>query len=208
MKLKNMIAMLLFLMLISFSVQAADKPSIEGVYEKVPGHAFTFDGTQVEIIEFLNFYCGHCYKFEESIPVIKGNFPKKIKWKTIPLYWGKSVKAVEAFFLAEEAGKGEEMKKALFKAIFVDKRDVSNINVVENIGTDLGLGFDFSRRLRAGEKAKEVGEAILKAQSYKIESTPTLIIAGNLKVTSGAAGHGPDTFRNNVISIVKSLFSK
>jgi thiol:disulfide interchange protein DsbA len=208
MKLKSIFIVLLFLFLTIFSVQAADDPSIEGIYEKMPGHAFSFDGKQVEIIEFLNFYCGHCYNFEQAIPIIKGNFPKKIKWKTVPLYWGKSSKAVEAFFLAEEAGKGEEMKKGIFKAHFVEKRDISNVSVLESIGMKVGLGFDFSRRLRTGEKAKEVGEALLLSQSYKIDGTPTLIIAGNLKVTAGAAGHGPGALRNNVMTIVKSLLKK
>ncbi len=205
---KRMAVMFFVLVLMSMPALAADNPAIEGVYENVPGHTLSFDGKEVEIIEFLNFYCGHCYSFEKDIPVIKGNFPKKIRWKTVPLYWGKSAKAVEAFFLAEEAGKGEEMKQAIFKAHFVDKRDISLMNVLESLAVELGLGFDFSRRLRAGEKAKDVGEALLLSQSYKIDATPTLIIAGNLKAVSGASGNGPNAFRNNVITIVRSLFKK
>jgi len=208
MKLKRVLVLILSMCLFGGSLYAADKPNIEGSYEQLTEQAFVFDGKQVEIVEFLNFYCGHCYNFESAIPVIKGNFPKKIIWKTVPLYWGKSAKAVEAFFLAEEAGKGEEMKKALFKAQFVDKRDISNINVVESIGAEIGMGFDFSRRLRSGEKAKEVGEAMLKSQAYKINETPTLVIAGNIKVTAHDTGHDADAFRNNVITIVKSLFKK
>jgi len=205
MKLKGVLVLILSMCAFGVSVHAADAPKIEGSYEQLAEQSFVFDGKQVEITEFLNFYCGHCYDFERAIPVIKGNFPKKIKWKTIPLYWGKSSKAVEAFFLAEEEGKGEEMKTALFKANFVDKRDISNVTVVENIGVEMGLGFDFSRRLRSGEKAKEVGEAILKSQAYKVNETPTLIIAGNIKVTGHDSGHTPDAFRNNVITILKSL---
>lgn len=205
MKLKKVLFLIISICAVGLSLHAADKPDIEGGYEQLAEHDFVFDGKQVEVVEFLNFYCGHCYNFESSIPVIKGNFPKKIKWRTVPLYWGKSSKAVEAFFLAEEAGKGEEMKKALFKAHFVDKRDISNLHVIESIGVETGLGFDFSRRLRSGEKAKEVGEALLRSQAYKVSETPTLIVAGNIKVTPHDSGHAPDAFRNNVITILKSL---
>ncbi len=205
---KRIMALALFVCMFGVYANASDKPKIEGNYEQVADHEFVFDGKQVEIVEFLNFYCGHCYNFEKSIPVIKGNFPKKIKWITVPLYWGKSSKAVEAFFLAEEAGKGEEMKQALFKAVFVEKRDVSKVDVVETIGIDVGMGFDFSRKLRAGDKAKEVGEAILKSQTYKVSETPTLVIAGNLRVTAHNTGHEPDAFRNNVITIIKSILKK
>ncbi|MCK5237614.1 MAG: hypothetical protein KAR06_11620, partial [Deltaproteobacteria bacterium] len=70
-------------------VFACDKaPVIEGVYTSVPDKQYNFDGNSVEVVEFLSFYCGTCYGFERSIPVIRGNFPKKIKWKIVPIYWG------------------------------------------------------------------------------------------------------------------------
>jgi thiol:disulfide interchange protein DsbA len=204
---KRFFIMLIFAVLLSFSVNADEMPDIKGLYTKLPGHQFKFDGKKVEIIEFLSFYCGHCYEFEKSIPIIKGNFPKKIEWKTIPTYWGKgSTKPGEAYFLAVEEGKGEQMKKALFDAFFIEKRDIGNVGVLEDIGMKIGLGFDFSRRLRAGDKAKDVGEAIIQANKYKIEETPSLIIAGNLKASLHDVGHGVDAFRNNTITILKSIF--
>ncbi len=200
---------MLSVMLFSVSVYADQNTRIKGVYDKLAGHKSSFDGKQVEIIEFFSFYCDHCYQFEESIPVIKGNFPKKIKWKTVPIYWGKgSPKPGEAYFLAEEAGKGEQMRKAIFKAYFVEKRDIGNVEVLEDIGIKLGLGFDFSRRLRTGEKAGDVGEAILMSKKYDINETPSLIIAGNLKTTPGMLDHSIDLLRDNAITILKSIFKK
>ncbi len=197
------------LILFSVSVYAEQGAEIAGVYERLTGHEFSFDGKQVEVMEFLSFYCGHCYKFEKSIPVIMGNFPKKIKWKTIPVYWGSgSPKPGEAFFLAEEAGKGEEMKKALFEAKFIHNLDIDNVAVLEDIGIKVGLGFDFSRRLRSGDKAAKVGEAVLMSKAYNIDETPTLIIAGNLKTTSGMFQGSTDLLRENTITILKSIFKK
>ncbi|GBD95505.1 MAG TPA: hypothetical protein ENG83_04060 [Nitrospirae bacterium] len=206
---KKIFMLPLLIILFSFSAYAEETPSIKGIYTRLPGHQFKFDGKQVEITEFLSFYCGHCYEFEKSIPVIKGNFPKKIKWKIIPIYWGKgSPKPGEAYFLAEEAGKGEEMKKALFRAIFIDRRDIGNIDVLEEIGSKIGLGFDFSRRLRAGDKAGDVGEAILMSKKYDINETPTLIIAGNLKTSPGMFQGNITTLKDNTITILKSIFKE
>lgn len=201
------IFLLTSLIVISVSAYAEQVTGIEGVYDRLDHVKFSFDGNQVEVIEFLSFYCGHCYQFEKAIPVIKGNFPKKIKWTTVPIYWGKgSPKPGEAYFLAEEAGRGEEMKKALFQAAIADKRDIGNIDVLDEIGLNIGLGFDYSRRLRAGEKAKEVGEAILKSKAYNIDETPSLIIAGNLKTSPGMVKGSTDLLRDNVIIMMKSLF--
>ena len=191
------------------AVFAASAPNIKGQYTAVPGKEFKYDGKTVEVIEFLSFYCGSCYEFEKSIPVIKGNFPKKLKWKLAPVYWGNgSSKPGEAYFLAEEAGKGEQMKKALFKAHFVDKKDIGDIAVLESIGAQIGMGFDFSVKLRNGAKAAEARRALDMAREYQIEETPTLIIAGNIATNPHAAGHDMNEFKNNVMSILRSIIKK
>jgi thiol:disulfide interchange protein DsbA len=188
---------------------AAEPPNIVGVYTKVPGQKFVFDGKHVEIIEFMSFYCSHCYHFEKEIPVIKGNFPKKIVWKTVPIYWGKgSPKPGEAYLLAVEEGKGEQMKKAIFEALFLERKDIGKIEVLEEIGAKVGLGFDFSTKLRAGDKAAEAKRNLDFANEYHIEETPSLIIAGNLETSPSILKGDTGLLRDNVILILKSLFKK
>lgn len=203
---KKLFLVLLSLVLLSFSANAEEKPSIKGAYTQLPEFKFIYDGEKVEVIEFFSFYCGHCFEFEKAVAVIKGNFPKKIKWRNIPLYWANgSSKPGEAYLLAEEQGKGEQMKKALFEALFIEKRDIGDMNVLENIGAKLELGFDFSRRLWAGEKEKDINAALIMAKAYSVEGTPAIIIAGNLKVIAEAP---LDAFRDNIITIIKSILNK
>ena len=179
---------------------------VKGMYERLQGFTFKYDGKTVEVMEFMSFYCDGCYTFEKAVPVIKGNFPKKISWKIVPIHWGKgSPKPGEAYYLAEEAGKGEQMKTALFNAHFVEKKDIGNMDVLEEIGARLGLGFDFSRRLRGGDKEKHVQLALAMAEMYKIDETPTLIIAGNIMTNMHPFHHDADALRDNVITILKSI---
>lgn len=195
--------------LMPFRTYAVDTPNVVGVYTEVPGQKFVFDGKHVEIIEFMSFYCGHCYHFEKAIPVIKGNFPKKITWKTVPIYWGKgSPKPGEAYLLAVEEGKGEQMKKAIFEALFLEGKDIGKIEVLEEIGAKVGLGFEFSTKLRAGEKSDEAKEKLELANKYHITETPSLIIAGNLMTNPSIVKGSTDLLRDNVILILKSLFAK
>ncbi|HCC68491.1 MAG TPA: hypothetical protein DEP99_01175 [Nitrospiraceae bacterium] len=183
----------------------AESP-IKGIYTQLPGHQFKFDGKTVEVIEFLSFYCGACYEFKKSIPIIRGNFPRKIKWKTIPIFWGRgSPKPGEAYFLALEAGKGRKMEEAIFRARFVERKDIGDVRVLEEIGQKIGLGFDFSRRLRAGDKAKDAQKALDMADAHGVNETPTLIIAGNIMTSPNAFNYNIDAFRENVITILKSM---
>jgi len=206
---KKLLVVFTLLVMTSFSAHADNNVVIKGTYTKVPGVQFNFDGNQVEIIEFFSFYCGHCFEFEKSIPVIKGNFPKKIKWIQVPIYWGEgSPKPGEAYLIAEDSGKGEEMKKAIFTALFVDGKDIGKLEVLEELGVKAGLGFDFSHKLRTGQKAGEVGKAILMTKTYGIDETPTLIIAGNIKTGPDMLEHSTNSLRDNTITILKSLFNK
>lgn len=206
MNLKKMFLALMLLVTAFLPLFVEAEASIKGIYIQLPGHQFKFDGKTVEVIEFLSFYCDGCYSFERAIPVIKGNFPKKIKWKTIPIYWGKgSPKPGEAYFLAEEAGKGEKMKAAIFNAYFVEKKDIGDVRVLEEIGEKIGLSADFSKRLRAGDKAKDTQKALNMAAMYGIDETPTLIIAGNIMTNSHPFHHNTDALRENVITILRSI---
>ena len=88
------------------------------------------------------------------------------------------------------------------------RKDIGDVNFLEDLGAKVGLGFDFSRRLRAGEKSKDINEAILMMKAYHVEETPTLIIAGNLLVHPGMFNHNMDAFRDNAIEILKSILKK
>jgi len=203
----SLTVLVVVLMAISFSLHAGTSPNIVGVHTKLAGEHFKFDGKVVEVMEFMSFYCHTCYDFEKAIPVIRGNFPKKLKWITLPIYWKEhgSPKPGEAYLLAEEAGKGEEMKKALFAAQMVEKRNIGDVTVLEDIASKIGLGFDFSKKLRNGEKADEVQKAVEMAQKYGINETPTLIIAGNIKTDPHPMNHDLDTFRINALAIIASI---
>ena len=192
----------------SISLHAGTSPTIAGQHTKIKGENFKFDGKTVEVIEFMSFYCHTCYDFEKAIPVIKGNFPKKIKWKTVPIYWSEhgSPKPGEAYLIAVDAGKGEAMKKALFKAQMVEKRDIGDLSVLAAIAGKIGLGPDFSKKLMSGEKAEEVRKAVDLSKKYGVSETPTLIIAGNIKTDPHPMNHDLNKFMSNTLSIIGSIF--
>ena len=133
-------------------------------------------------------------------------FPKRLNGRPSQSIGEKgSPKPGEAYFLAEEAGKGEKMKEALFRAHFVEKKNIGDVKVLEEIGRKIGLGADFSKRLRAGDKAKEVQKALDMAGTYGVEETPTLIIAGNIMTNLHPFNHNADALMENVIMILRRL---
>ena len=201
---------LVILLAMSIPLHAGTAQTIMGVHTKIEGESFKFDGKTLEIVEFMSFYCHTCYDFEKAIPVIKGNFPKKIKWTTIPVYWSEhgSPKPGEAYFLADDAGKGEEMKKALFKAQMVEKKNIGDVNVLIEIAGKIGLGSDFGEKLRSGAKANVALRAVEMSKNYGVSETPTLIIAGNIKTDPHLMDHDLERFKQNTLSIIGSIINK
>ena len=206
----SLVASLVVFFCLSITLTGCEKTlKIEGTYELVPDKEQRFDGTIVEVMEFLSFYCKTCYAFERSVLVIKGNFPKKLRWRVVPIYWGKgSPKPGEAYLLAleEGEGKGEKMKKAIFDARFLRGRDIGSETLLVALGKEVGLSSDFERKLRTGVKAAEAEEALKLAAEYKVKGTPAIIVAGNINTNPQKTfNHNMDALRDNIITIIKSI---
>ncbi len=101
--------------------------------------------------------------------------------------------------------KAEAMKEAIFRAHFVEKKNIGDIKVLKEIGEKMGLGISFSKKLRAGDKAKDVQKALEMARAYGVTETSTLIIAGNIMTSLHAFNHNIDAFRKNAMMILESM---
>ena len=199
-----------------FSSTAPEKPEEKlpaaGKYVKL-NKLSTYEPGKVEIVEFLKFNCGHCFSLNPQLPALKKKYGdnlsityKPMLWKSVPQDQGFR-KSIEAYILAERMGKGEEMKDALFNAMFVDKKDLSSELVLGDIAKSAGLGEDFSAALKRGDAKDEAEANIRLAESFQVDETPTIIINGNLKVTPALTNEDMDAMAGNIDAIVASLLS-
>ena len=153
-----------------------------GDYSKLnmPG---TGEPGKVKMMVFMKFDCPHCYDLDKSLPQLLNKYGDKISVTYVPIVWPdkQSTKSIEAYILAGQMGKGDEMREAMFQAMFVKQMDVmESIPDIENVATGIGLGTDFNIKLEGGE-AKTAAQENLKLMSrYYVTGTPTVIINGNL----------------------------
>ncbi len=173
----------------------------------------TYEPEKVKIVEFMKFGCGHCYALNQYMPDLKKKYGDKLEviykpmlWRSVPADAG-SEKSIEAYILAERMGKGEEMKDALFKAIFVDKKDLSSQFVLIDIAKSVGLGEDFATALEKGDAKEEADKNIALAEGFEVGYTPTLIINGNLKIDPTMTNQNTDLMNKNLDKVINSLLS-
>ncbi len=189
-----------------------EKLPTAGKYVKLdkPG---TYEPGKVKITEFLKFNCGHCYALNSQLPALKKKYGdnlsityKPMLWRSVPQDQGFR-KSIEAYIIANRSEKGGEMKDALFKAMFVDKKDLTSEIVLADIGRSVGLGEEFSAALKNGAAKDEAEANIRLAESFQVDETPTIVINGNLKVTPSMTNEDTAAMTGNLDAIIGSLLS-
>lgn len=173
----------------------------------------TYEPGKVKIVEFMKFGCGHCYSLNQYMPELKKKYGDKLEVIYKPMLWRSlpqdlaTKKSIEAYILAERMGKGEEMKDALFKALWVDKKDLTSEIVLSDIAKSVGLSEDFAAALKRGDAKDEADANINLAESFEVGFTPTLIINGNLKIDPSMTNEDNKLMNENLDKIISSLLN-
>lgn len=141
---------------------------------------------KVKMTVFFDFFCPHCHQFDSVVtPLLEREYGKKLQitYIGLPIIYEDSVIPIEAYELAKDEGKGEEMKNAIFDAIYYKRKEGANLDVLSDLAKSIGLNAEkFRKRLESGEKKKMVLDGKELAKSYGAKSTPTVIIDGNTMI--------------------------
>ncbi len=180
--------------------KAFDTSKIAGKYAVLNNLQSTHEKGKVKMTVFFDFYCGHCFKFfMESADLIK-KYGNKLEITEIgyPL-WEESFKPIEAYEIAKDLGKGNELKEKLFKLVHWDKMKVSTIEVLSAAAGSIGIEPKIMEgQLKSGAKREIVLKIASSAnRQYNISGTPTIIFDNQIKAT--------DNTIPNLEKIIESL---
>lgn len=149
-------------------------------------------GDKPEVVEVFNFKCGHCFDL----------FPVMVEWaekngdryayKVLPIYWGEQTDMpLRAYYAAEFLGKAGEMKAAIFNAQFKNGSDIESPGELGFIAEEIGLdNKSFQSYLTSFGVSAKVTQARALQRAFGVHSTPTLVINGRFKVSSGKHAKG------------------
>jgi len=199
------LAMIFALISVSPAVFAADTKGLQSAgageaYNVIPDKKSTHEKGKVKMIVFFDFFCPHCHQFDSVVvSLLQREYGDKLKITSVgyPIIYEDSVIPVEAYELAKAAGKGEEMKMAIFDAIYYQRKDGANHDVLVSLAKTIGLNAEkFQKDLKSGVRKKAALEGRELAQSYGAKSTPTVILDGNIFV------------RDNSLANISSIINK
>ena len=165
----------------------------------------THQAGKVKLMEFADFYCPHCHAFEQAlVPLIEKEFSGKVEVNMVgfPVIGGKLPTAFEMYEQARAMGKGVEMKKVLFRTIHKDRLHVLDKVIRETLIKEVGLDpVPFEAGLASGKPAEALQAGRKLGERVKVQSTPTVVLDGNIKVA------GEDLNPENLKTVIASILA-
>lgn len=164
----------------------AAKAELKGKFEILKDEVSTHTPGKVQLVEFADFYCPHCHRFDgEGVPILQKEFGKKLDVTMVgyPVMPGKLPTAFDMYEQAKTMGKGDEMKRVLFRVIHKDKIGILDRTIREMLIREVGLDpAAFEAGLASAKPAKAFEEGRKWGDRIKVQQTPTILLDGNIKV--------------------------
>jgi len=185
---------------------AGDK--IRGKY-KVIGPLHKLKGAKhIDIMEFYNYSCGHCYRFLTTVKDLHAKYKDKLHHKKYPIYWGQQTPyPAMAFYIADNLGVEEKFTQELFDTNFKLQINIFQPRVIRLLAEDFGIQKEMSEGMQSEAIKAKVRESLEMAKKYGANETPTIIINKVLKVQPSMSKGSVDEMTKNLDLIFGDILS-
>ena len=169
------------------TVHAEEAKDDRPTYVDLKGRTSTHEQGKIKMTIFLDFYCGHCHSFDTTIvPVLEKEYGDKLEVEYVgfPLVDPQASHIpVLAYYLADEQGKGEAMRNALFSTIWDLKMDVTRPDILLGVAAKVGLDLeDFKAGFNEGRMQARMEQGMKDARAINLRGTPTVLIDNHIKM--------------------------
>ena len=176
------------------------KYEVIGLIEKLKGVK------QIEMIEFFNYSCGHCYRFLETSKKLHAKFRNKLHHKKYPIYWGQQTAfPAKAFYIADELGLEEKFTQELFDTNFKLQINIFQPRVIQRLSQHYNIEQEIRDGMKSPAIEAKVNKSLSLAKKYNINETPTIILNKVLKITPSISGGTTDMMTENLELIIGNI---
>ena len=199
--------LLTLLFLLPVGVQADEK--IRGKYEVIGDISRLKNVKTIEMIEFFNYSCGHCYRFLETSKRLHAKFKDKLHHKKSPIYWGnQTAYPAMAFYIADELGVEEEFTQELFDTNFKLGVNIFQPKVIKFLAREFKISKEMTEGMQSASIKAKTDQSLELAKQFKANETPTIIINGVLKVAPSMTHGSTEEMTDNLETIIEDILKK
>ncbi len=183
-------------------------PGIEGRYQLV-GKADGLKGArQIEMLEFFNYSCSHCYDFLRTSQRLHKKFKGKLLHRKSPIYWGQqNPYPAMAFYISDEQGVERKFTQELFDTNFQLNINIFQPRVIKLLARDYGIEKEMMEGMQSASIKAKVQRSLALWEKYQGRETPTVIINDTLRVSPSISGGSVDKMTDNLEVIFNSILN-
>jgi protein dithiol oxidoreductase (disulfide-forming) len=179
----------------AFASAVAAKPVLDKDYKLIePAQPQPNAVKGVEVLEFFNYACPHCYEFEPTLKAWLKNKPKSAEFRYVPAVFNeRMIPLAKIYYTLEEMGLLDRLHDKVYYAIHQQQLNLlDRATLLKWVGEQ---GVD-TRKFEATFDSFSVNNKVQRAaqmtRTYRIPGTPYLVIGGKYltgpSMTVGANG--------------------
>ncbi|MGP1681026.1 MAG: thiol:disulfide interchange protein DsbA/DsbL, partial [Giesbergeria sp.] len=161
---------------------------------------------KVEVIEFFWYNCPHCSEFEPTLEAWLKTPLKNMAFRRVPIAFNASFAPQQKLYFALEGmGKVDELHAKLFRAIHVEKQNLSKEDAIFAwIAKQPGMdAAKFKEMFNSFAVSSQVRKASQLQEAYGVEGVPSMGVAGRYYIDGAMAGS-----LKAMLTVVEGLVAK
>jgi protein dithiol oxidoreductase (disulfide-forming) len=135
---------------------------------------------KIEVAEVFWYGCSHCYNLEPVLSDWVKKLPADVSFVRIPVMWNPTNEIHgRVYYTAEALGKLDRINPAMFKAIHVENRPLTEEKDIQEFFEQNGVSAaDFNKTFRSFAVESALKRAKDLTVKYKVRGVPLLVIDG------------------------------
>ncbi len=135
---------------------------------------------KIEVAEVFAYSCIHCYNLEHVLSDWVKKLPADVSFVRIPVMWNPANEIHgRVYYTAEALGKLDRINPAMFKAIHIENRPLTEEKDILAFFEENGVSAaDFNKTFRSFAVESAIKRAKDLTVRYKVRGTPLLVIDG------------------------------
>ena len=161
-------------------------------------------GNKIEVIEFFQYSCPHCYSYEPTLQSWRKTLPADVEYRRIPISWDeRAVPHVRIYYTLEALGKTNDLHSKVFEAIQVKKMPLLKPEEIADFmaanGIDRKQWLDAYNSFSVGARTNRAGQVW---RAYKVDGTPAMAVDGKYMTSPAMVGS-----REGSVVVLNSLIN-
>ena len=166
---------------IVLAASVAAKPVADKEYKLVdPPQTQPATVKGVEVLEFFNYACSHCYEFEPHLKIWLKNKPKNVEFRYVPAVFNeRMIPLAKIYYALEEMALLEKLHDKVYFAIHQQQLNLTDRAILLKwLGEQAVDTKKFEAVFDSFSVNNKVQRASLMTRNYHIPGTPYVIIGG------------------------------